>query len=58
MIDLNSSRMGDPGALCVLLARFLKENGFPGCEIVAGSGNAAWHAWLELYGLIIDIAPD
>jgi len=58
IIDPTSSRMGDPGALCVLLARFLKENGFPGCEMVAGSRNAWWHAWLELDGLVIDIAPD
>jgi hypothetical protein len=57
-IDPNFSRMGDPGAMCILLARFLEENGFPGCETVAGSRNAAWHAWLELDGLIVDLAPD
>ena len=49
---------GACGDTCLLLARWLEQNGFGHWDIVSGWRNGWSHAWLQRDGLIIDVTAD
>ena len=55
MQDFPNGACGDTS---LLLSKYLQKNGLPGFEYVCGAIGTSTHAWLEGYGLIVDIVAD
>lgn len=49
---------GSCGDACLLLAKWLEENGHTGFSYVCGLRNGQSHAWLERHGIIVDLTAD
>jgi len=57
-VTFDAFPLGSCGDTCILLGKWLEQNGYEDFDYVVGEREERSHAWLEKNGIIVDITAD